>query len=134
MSNQAYDNEEDLNKTFEKLITNQEITYISGINYMYICDFDPKKTYLNLKNKSLRMNILSNLKDKYNASIDVNREYSYLLNGASENRQKNFNDETLIEDIVENIKDGKIIEAKTNNNNLNLVISAFNDFIFSGLF
>ena len=69
-------------------------------------------------------------KTKFNCSIDVSGEYVYAAGKLVENRENKYEDNDLIDLIVESIKEGKLISKEiTRDTNLIKIIESFSDYL-----
>ena len=129
-SSQIFDSIDGSLDTFYKYLSNQEITTLNGINLFNI-DNDFNKTF-NLRTE-LKIEKIKNLlkyKSKFNCSIDVSGEYVYAAGKLMENRENKYEDNDLIDLIVESITEGKLINKEiTRDTNLIKIIGSFNDYL-----
>lgn len=84
MSSQILENKEEINNSFEKILTNQEITILTGIHAR---DFSTYKSYITLDEQISRIIELQKYKEKYNTSIDVSNNFLYYINKLKDNRE-----------------------------------------------
>lgn len=132
MSNQLFNNFEEAIDYLNKYLKNQEVTIITGVNYFNILtDFD-KSSYLPLNNKIEKIKNIKSYKDLFNCSLDLSGDYEYSIKRLKENRDNLYEDNDLIDMIVNSIKNGKLIDTKIfRDTNLSKIIEAFNDHLCS---
>ena len=132
MSNQLYDSFEDAKKNLSKYLKNQEVTIITGINYFNTVTYYDKSFYLPLNQKVNKIKNIKLYKDLFNCSLDLSGDYEYSIKRLKENRNNQFEDNDLIDMIVDSIKRGKLIDNKIfRHTNLSKIIEAFNDHLCS---
>lgn len=132
MSNQIFQNYENAKKDLDDLIRNQEVTLISGIQ---ITNANPNENYR--QNFSLPIDVklekTSNLrvyKNNFNCIIDTSQELRYFMNKTNEGINNHYDDNDLIDKIVESIKKGELINVEIfRNTKLINVIESFNDYL-----
>lgn len=127
ISNQILKTEEEKDKKLAKLLTQQEITYSSGVN---ILNFGLTRTSITFKEKLKRLEQLKLYRDKFDCSIDVHRECDFLLNKLVDVRDQSYITDESIDKIAEQIRKGSVIDIN-DDSSLSKIISAFNDFICS---
>lgn len=132
MSNQLYNSFDEALETLNKYLKNQEVTIITGVNYFNtLTDFD-KSSYLPLNNKIDKIKNIKSYKDLFNCSLDLSGDYEYSIKRLKENRNNLFEDNDLIDMIVDSIKMGKLMDTKIfRDTNLSKIIEAFNDHLCS---
>ena len=83
MSNQLLEPEEEKNNILEKILRNQEITYVTSINLQS----NPTiKTFITFDEKIDRLYKLRDYKSKYNVSIDVHNDSLYFMDKLKNNK------------------------------------------------
>lgn len=125
ISNQILVTEDEKDEKLSKLLTQQEITYASGINML---NFGLQRSSITFKEKLKRLEQLKLYKQKYNSSIDVHNECNFLLNKLVDVRDHSYQNDDAIDKIAEQIKNGSIIDSNEDPS-LNKIVAAFNDFI-----
>ncbi len=130
MSNQIYDDFMSAKDSLEKFLKHQEITLATGIEY-YNEETDFNKPYnLYINAKVDKIENLKKYRNLFNCSIDVSGDYEYLLSKFKNNKSTYLNDNSLMDMIIESIKQGKLIDTSlVKDSNLQKVIQCFNDYL-----
>lgn len=128
MSNQIFNNFEEASESLAKYLKNQEVTIITGINYFNTqTDYD-RTFYLTLNNKVEKVKNIKNYKELFNCSLDLSGDYEYSIKRMKENKNNQFEDNDIINIIVDCIRNSKLIDTKIfRDNNLSKIIESFND-------
>lgn len=128
MSNQIFDNFEEAKETLNRYLRNQEVALITGVNYFNTqSDYD-RTFYLSLNNKVEKVKNIKNYKELFNCSLDLSYDYEYSIKRIKENKNNQFEDNDIINIIVDCIKSGKLIDTKIfRDSNLSKIIESFND-------
>lgn len=130
MSNQLYDSYEDAKENLEKYLKNQEITIMTGMRiFNTMSDYD-KTVSLFSNEKQEKIETALKYVEDFGCTLDVTKEVKYLLQTNEKNRTNYFEDNDLINVIVESIKNGNLIDINLfRNTNLSKIIETFNDFL-----
>lgn len=135
MSNQVYDDFESVKEKLKELLKFQEITLISGITVSNTLTDYYQTHSLNLHEKANKIKNLKIYKEEFCATIDVAHDFSYSIGKLKQHKITDNENDRLIQQIVESIKNGKIINTNNyTNSTLIPIINAFNDFICSNEF
>lgn len=132
MSNQIFDNYESAKNVLDDLIRNQEITLISGIHITNAdpCDGYKQIFYLPIDAKLEKTANLRLYKNNFNCIIDTTQELQYFMNKTNEGINNHYDDNDLIDKIVESIKKGELINIEIfRNTKLIKIIESFNDYL-----
>lgn len=132
MSNRIYNNMEEASKYLKTLLTGQELTLLSGTR-SYNTQSDYEKSYiLNPNVKREKFCELKVYKKLFNCSIDMSNDYEYMSDKLFTKRDEGFENKLVINDIIEAIINGRIIEkASFSDTRLKTIIDAWNDHICS---
>ena len=128
MSNQLYDTFDEAKENLNKYLRNQEVSIITGINHFNIYTEQEKYVSLFLSNKPEKIDNIKFYKELFNCCLDVSGDYNYVLCKLLKNRDDHFEDNDLIDIIVNNIRQGKLIDTKIfRDTSLSKIIDAIND-------
>ena len=130
MSNQLFASFEEAKETLDSYIKNQEVSIITGVNVFNTeTDFD-KTYYLSLNNKINKIKNIKECKKIFNCSLDLSGDYEYTISRLVQNRTDYYEDNDLIDIIVNSIKEGKLIDTNVfRDTNLSKIIETFNDYL-----
>lgn len=130
MSNQLFYSFEEAKETLDAYIKNQEVSIMTGVN-VFNTETDYDKTYyLSLNNKINKIKNIKHYKQLYNCSLDLSGDYEYTVGRLVQNRTDHYEDNDLIDIIVNSIKEGKLIDTNVfRDTNLSKIIESFNDYL-----
>ena len=130
MSNQVPDDDIKFNEILKELITNQEVTILSGME-LY-SRYNETKYNRNIlpKDKVKKSRNLRKFKSKYNCKINILSDYEYILGRLGNNNEERYENRSTIDVIVNAIANGKILNAaEYEDSMLASLINAWNDHI-----
>ena len=130
MSNQLFYSFDEAIETLKVYLKNQEVAIITGVNYFNTeTDYD-RTFYLNLDSKINKIKEIKYYRDLFRCSLDLSSDYQYSIGRLRENRANHYEDNDLIDIIVNSIKEGKLIDANVfRDTNLSKIIESFNDYL-----
>ena len=130
MSNQIHDNFEEAKETLNRYLNKQDITIITGVNSFNIFNDYNKTARLSYNEKEEKLETILLYKDMFNCSFDIAKDYKFLLQMGKKSRNNYYEDNDLIEVIVNSIKNNKLIDTNIfNNSNLVRVAETINDYL-----
>lgn len=130
MSNQIFNNMEEFKEAFADKLRNQELTLITG-QTTYNVKSDFKKTFpLTLNQRAEKLANLKLYKKQFNCHIDVTSDFEYTLDKLTSNRDRHFENNDTINDIVTAIVSRSIINRDLYfDSTLLPIIDSWNDYI-----
>lgn len=130
MSNQLFYSFEEAKETLESYLKNQEVAVMTGVNYFNI-ESDYDRTFnLTLDTKISKIKEIKIYRELFKCILDLSGDYQYSISRLRENRTNHFEDNDLIDIIVNSIKEGKLINTNIfRDTNLSKIIESFNDYL-----
>lgn len=128
MSNQVFDNTEEAKKTLEELITNQEITLLTGVNVYNTYSDSNFNRSLTTNQKLEKIDDMRYYKTEYGCYIDISSDYEYTIERLRDNKEEKFENRNIVDEIVEAILNKKLI-PRNEDSDLTKIIDAWNDHI-----
>ena len=130
MSNQIFNNIEEFKEAFKNKLINQELTLITG-QTTYNVKSDYKKPFiLSLNQRAEKLNNLKLYKKQFNCHIDVTSDFEYTLDKLTSNRERNYENNDTINDIITAIIGRTIINRDLYEDSTLLpIIDSWNDHI-----
>lgn len=130
MSNQVFENQEMAKKALSKLITNQEITMLTGMDVYNTYNESNFKWHLVATDRAKKSRELSKYKKEYDCNINISAEYESTVSRLGNNGEERHENKNTIEDIVNAIANGKLIPTQEYENSMLIsLIDAWNDHI-----
>ena len=130
MSNQIFNNIEEFKEAFKDKLINQELTLITG-QTTYNVKSDFKKPFiLSLNQRAEKLNNLKLYKKQFNCHIDITSDFEYTLDKLTLNRERHFENNDTINDIITAIVGRTIINRDLYYDSTMLpIIDAWNDHV-----
>lgn len=130
MSNIVPTDEEELNEKLSEILTNQEITLLSGVNVYNINNDSTYTKNLYPVQKTNKFRGLKFYKNKYNCHIDISGDYEYAIDKLGSNRNERLENINYTEDIVEAIANRELINLNNIDDSILInIVNAWNDHI-----
>ena len=103
---------------------------MTGVNYFNI-ESDYDRTFnLTLDTKISKIKEIKIYRELFKCILDLSGDYQYSISRLRENRTNHFEDNDLIDIIVNSIKEGKLINTNIfRDTNLSKIIESFNDYL-----
>jgi len=130
MSNQLFSNMEEAEKTLDEYTKNQVVTLLTGINIYNIYTDGAYKKALPINQKLEKLDSLKKYKDEHDCFIDISSDYEYTIDLLRSNRTEKYENNSIIDTIVDKITKGKIIDRNNCEDSMLLaIVDAWNDHI-----
>jgi len=128
MSNQVFDDMEEAKSALDELITNQEITLLTGITLYNTYNDSNYNRSLTTNQKLEKIDDMRYYKNKYGCYIDISSDYEYTIEKLRDNKEEKFENRNIVDEIVEAILNKKLI-PRNEDSDLTRIIDAWNDHI-----
>lgn len=115
VSNRMYNDEFESEDSLKEVLTDQEATIVSSIIFENEYLYSNKKLLISDQDKIYRLQLLKNLKLKYNCHIDVSGDCSYYYGRNFDNRTIGRSNSDILDKIMDCVLEGKIIDEKSLN-------------------
>ncbi|MBQ2946811.1 MAG: hypothetical protein IJE04_03055 [Bacilli bacterium] len=127
-SNRIYPNFESFKNEMQDILTNQEITIMTGVNLYNKIDDYKKEFKIDLQGKKEKVSNLLYYKKLFNVSIDVSEDYIYNLGILGNEKIDRYKRNDNIDEIVESIINNELIDPSAiYDSNLLKIVNAYND-------
>ena len=130
MSNQLYDSFEHAKEAFRENLTHQEISFVNAFHVYNTYTDGHFKTSITTNQKTEKLNTMRYYKKLFDCNIDISSDYEYLIGLLKDNKSEKNENKDTIDEIVEAINNGKLIDRFDFEDSLLLdVIDCWNDHI-----
>ncbi len=130
MSNQAFDNLEEARQQLLDVITNQEITLLTGICVYNRYSDNRYVNYLTINQKLEKLDSINTYKFEFESHVDISYDYKYTVERLKSSQFERIDNSNIVEKIVESMKTGKIISRDQYEDSILInIIDAWNDYI-----
>ena len=132
ISNQLFNSVEECEKDFKELLTNQEITLITGCSIYSKFNDSTFNSSLSINQKVDKIDNLKYYKNKFNSIIDISQDYQYTINMLQSNKEERYENKNTIDEIINSITNSTIINRNNFEDTMLIkIIDAWNDHITS---
>jgi hypothetical protein len=130
VSSQIPDSDEKSNEILKDLITNQEITMVTGMEVYNIYTESKYSRNLLPAERITKSRGLKKYEDKYNSHINISSEYEHAVSKLGNNSEERYENKTIIESIVNAIANRKLIPVEEYKDSILInLINGWNDHI-----
>lgn len=130
VSSQISETQEKTDKILSELITNQEITLLTGMEVYNTYNGSKYNRNLLPSEKINKLHIMKSYKDKFNCHIDIADDYEYSVERLGDNKEEKYENRNTIDNIITAIINQKLIQTDQYKDSVLLgIINAWNDHV-----